>query len=91
MISSPQARLPVPRCALAAQQCYQTPELHAPSGGSTAGREQARAFRAISDTFLRKETKRETQCELLLFGIVIAICSWPVAVAIKVAVEAATW
>ncbi|MBA2432834.1 MAG: hypothetical protein H0V56_12100 [Chthoniobacterales bacterium] len=91
IVSSPPARVPVPRCARAAQQCYQSTELHLPSGSSAAGREQARAFRSISETFLREETKAEAQRELLLFGIVIAICSWPVAVAIKVAVAMATW
>jgi hypothetical protein len=42
-------------------------------------RAELRRFRKLSGEFLRKETPRDYVKELLLFGIIVAVSAWPIA------------
>jgi hypothetical protein len=86
---------PRPRCIAASCCHYQAPDHQLPGGSSASGNRELsaslRSFRAIAQEYLRNEERLYSWSELLLFGTVIAISAWPVAVAIELAVIAANW
>ena len=46
-------------------------------------RAELRRFRKLSSEFLRKETPRDYLKELLLFGIIVAVSAWPIALMLR--------
>lgn len=46
-------------------------------------RAELRRFRKISSEFLGKETPRHYVKELLLFGIIVAVSAWPIALMLR--------
>jgi hypothetical protein len=46
-------------------------------------RAELRRFRKLSGEFLRKETPRDYVKELMLFGIIVAVSAWPIALMLR--------
>ena len=80
-----------PRCSLAAVSFYQTPARHQPGESSASRRAKLREFRALGEHYFRAEAPAQQRRELVLFTLIGLISTWPVAMAIKLAVAAATW
>jgi hypothetical protein len=46
-------------------------------------RAELRRFRKLSGDFMRKETPRDYLKELALFGVIIAVSAWPIALMLR--------